>query len=212
MATGMVRNPDHQARVEEAGAAPVLGDLIEDSTGALAAKMDGHDAVVFSAGAHGTGMDQTTLIDGKGLEKATEAARLAGVEQFVLVSAFPEAAASTDGISEGYAHYLYTKKSAEAFLTVSGLDWIVVRPGHLVNDAGDGRVTAGLALISTVDGGPSAGGRPVEKNIPRDDVAAFIVAALHEPNLSRTIVELTDGPTPVAEAATAVAASVGPRR
>jgi len=51
--------------------------------------MRGHSAVVFSAGAHGTGMDQTTLIDGTGLEKAAAAATRAGVSRFVLVSAFP---------------------------------------------------------------------------------------------------------------------------
>ncbi|MDS2171847.1 SDR family oxidoreductase [Nesterenkonia sp. CL21] len=210
--TGMFRNPEHQGRVEESGATPVLGDLVADTVDQLAEKMTGHDAVVFAAGAHGTGRDQTTLIDGKGVEKAAQAAEQAGVRQFVLVSAFPEAAASTEGISDGYAHYLATKKAAEAFLVRTNLDWIIVRPGHLLDEPGDGRVTAGLALISTEDGGSSAGGQPVEKNVPRDDVAAFIVAALHEDALARTIVELTDGPTTAAEAATAVAASVGPRR
>ncbi|MGW3626406.1 DDE-type integrase/transposase/recombinase [Streptomyces sp. NPDC000880] len=41
----------------------------------LAAKISGHDAVVFSAGAHGTGMDRTTPIDGRGLEKASRRGR-----------------------------------------------------------------------------------------------------------------------------------------
>ena len=39
----------------------------------------------------------------------------------------------------------------------------------------------------------------------RDDVADFIDAALHEPGLSRVIVELTSGQTPVAQAAAALA-------
>src|SRR5688572_27497676 len=67
--TGMHRGRDQGARIAETGAAAVHGDLIEDSVEDLAAKMAGHDAVVFSAGAHGTGPDKTTLIDGKGLEK-----------------------------------------------------------------------------------------------------------------------------------------------
>jgi nucleoside-diphosphate-sugar epimerase len=196
--TGMFRNPDHQLRVEAAGAVPVIGDLVADSVDEIAVKMAGHDAVVFTAGAHGTGIEQTTLIDGKGVEKAAAAAEQAGVEQFVLVSAYPEAAADPNGISEGYAHYLRTKKAAEVFLTGTELDWIVVRPGHLLDDPGDGLVTAGLALV--------------EQDVPRDDVAAFIVAALHDPTLSRTIVELTDGTTPVADAVREVASSVGPSR
>jgi nucleoside-diphosphate-sugar epimerase len=197
-ATGMFRNADHRARVEGAGARPVLGDLIADSVSELAAKMEGHDAVVFTAGAHGTGMDQTTLIDGQGVEKAATAAAAAGIKQFVLVSAFPEAAADPNGINEGYAHYLRTKKNAEGFLTGTDLNWVIVRPGHLLDEPGDGLVTAGLALV--------------EKDVPRDDVAAFIVAALNEPQLTRTIVELTDGTTPVADAARQLACSVGPRR
>jgi hypothetical protein len=36
--------------------------------------------------------------------------------------------------------------------------------------------------------------------VHRDDVAAFIDAALHEPALSRVIIELTSGDTPVADA------------
>ncbi|KRF22369.1 NAD(P)-binding oxidoreductase [Phycicoccus sp. Soil802] len=197
-ATGMFRNPDHRSRVESAGATPVIGDLIADDVNQLAAKMAGHDAVVFTAGAHGTGMEQTTLIDGRGMEKASAAAAQAGIARFVLVSAYPEAAAAPQGISEGYAHYLRTKKAAEVFLTRTELDWIIVRPGHLVDKPGDGLVTAGPALV--------------EQDVPRDDVAAFIVAALHEPTLSRTIVELADGATPVTDAARQVANSVGPRR
>lgn len=197
-ATGMFRNPDHRGRVEAAGAVPVIGDLIADDVDGLATKMAGHDAVVFTAGAHGTGREQTTLIDGKGVEKAAAAAVRAGVDRFVLVSAYPEAAADPNGISETYAHYLRTKKAAEVFLTGTDLDWIVVRPGHLLDEPGDGRVAAGPALV--------------EKDVARDDVAAFIVAALHTPELSRTIVELADGTTPVADAAQNVARSVGPRR
>jgi nucleoside-diphosphate-sugar epimerase len=196
-ATGMFRNPHHGDRVARTGAAPMVGDLIADGVDELATKMAGHDAVVFTAGAHGTGMEQTTLIDGKGVEKAAAAAAKAGVKQFVLVSAYPEAAADPNGISEGYAHYLRTKKATEVFLTRTDLDWLVARPGHLLDQPGDGRVTAGLALV--------------EKDVPRDDVAAFIVAALHTPELSRAIVELTDGPTPVADAARLVARSLGPR-
>ncbi|UKA55233.1 SDR family oxidoreductase [Arthrobacter sp. FW305-BF8] len=196
--TGIFRNPDHHDRVEAAGATPLIGDLIHDSVDELASKMTGHDAVVFSAGAHGTGQDQTTLIDGKGLEKAARAAAQAGALRFVLISAYPEAAANPAGISEGYAHYLRTKKGAEVYLTGTDLDWIVVRPGHLLDEPGDGLVSAGPALM--------------EQDVRRDNVAAFIIAALHNPDLSRSIVELTDGTTPVADAVAAVAASVGPRR
>ncbi|CCQ18012.1 Predicted nucleoside-diphosphate-sugar epimerase [Rhodococcus sp. AW25M09] len=183
--SGMIRNPDHRERVESTGATAVFGDLIDNDVATLATAFAGHDAVVFSAGAHGTGMDKTTLIDGKGLEKAADAARSAGVERFVLVSAFPESGRSQEP-SEGFEHYMATKKSADVYLTHTDLDWLIVRPGVLLDEPGDGTVTAGLAIEHA--------------EVRRDNVAAFIAAALAEPSLTRTIVELTDGTTPVADA------------
>ncbi|WP_024793994.1 NAD(P)H-binding protein [Tomitella biformata] len=189
--TGMHRRPAQADTVRATGATPVLGDLIADSTADLAEKFRGHDAIVFSAGAHGTGMDQTTLIDGEGLEKAADAAALAGVSRFVLVSAFPEAARG-QGASEGFEHYMRVKKSADVYLSRTGLDWLIVRPGLLSDEPGDGAVTAGLAIDYGVT--------------RRDNVAAFIEAALSAPALNRVIVELTDGPTSAADAVAALIA------
>lgn len=194
--TGMHRSPAQAQTITDTGAAAVQGDLIEDSVEDLAAKIAGHDAVVFSAGAHGTGTDKTTLIDGTGLEKAADAAQQAGATRFVLVSAFPESERAKD-LGDGFEHYMRVKKAADVYLTSTDLDWIIVRPGLLTDDPGDGTVTAGLAIEYG--------------EVRRDNVAAFIDAALHEPSLSRTIVELTDGPTPVAQAAAQVARSTGPR-
>lgn len=184
-ATGMHRDPAQAGRIAQTGATPVLGDLITDGVADLAALMAGHDAVVFSAGAHGTGMDQTSLIDGAGLEKAVAAASDAGISRFVLVSVFPDAARGK-GLGEGFEHYMRVKKTADVFLTHTGLDWVIVRPGTLRDEPGDGLVTAGPA----VEYG----------EVRRDNVAAFIDAALHEPSLNHAIVELTDGSTPVAAA------------
>ena len=183
--TGMHRSPAQADTIRATGATPVTGDLIADSVEELAGKLAGHDAVVFSAGAHGTGTDKTTLIDGRGLEKAADAAAAAGVTRFVLVSVFPDALRGGEG-GEGFEHYIKVKKSADVYLARTDLDWLIVRPGTLLDTPGSGRVTAGPA----VEYG----------DVHRDDVAAFIDAALHEPALSRVIVELTSGDTPVADA------------
>ncbi|GII97464.1 NAD(P)H-binding protein [Sinosporangium siamense] len=185
LVTGMHRESAQAETVRAAGAAPLAGDLIYDSMEDLAQKFGGHDAVVFSAGAHGTGMDKTTAIDGWGLEKAAAAAAEAGVSRFVLVSAFPEAGRDRE-TTEGFEHYMKVKKAADAHLAGTDLDWLIVRPGTLLDEPGTGRVTAGPALEYG--------------SVPRDDVAAFIDAALHEPALNRVIIELTTGDTPVAEA------------
>ncbi|MEU8894867.1 NAD(P)-binding oxidoreductase [Nocardia sp. NPDC048505] len=184
--TGMYRKPEQAEVVRATGATPLAADLIADSVEDLAGKIAGHDAVVFSAGAHGTGVDQTTLIDGKGLEKAADAAARAGVPRFVLVSVFPEAGRDRD-TSAGFEHYMRVKKTADVYLTHTDLDWVIVRPGTLVDETGTGRVTAGWAIEYG--------------SIPRDDVAAFLAAVLHEPAVSRAIIELTTGETPVTDAA-----------
>ena len=72
--SGMHRAGGQDHVIRAAGGDPVVGDLVADSVDVLASRMAGHDAVVFSAGAHGTGADMTTAIDGQGLVKAVNAA------------------------------------------------------------------------------------------------------------------------------------------
>lgn len=189
--TGMHRRPEQAEAIEATGATAVAGDLVADDMATLAARLVGHDAVVFSAGAHGTGADATTQIDGDGLRKAADAAVEAGVRRFVLVSVFPEAGRAA-GLGEGFEHYMRVKKSADVHLVGTDLDWVIVRPGTLVDEPGDGYVTAGPAIEYG--------------DVRRDNVAAFIAEVLRTPGLRRTIVELTDGPTPVAEAVAALVA------
>ena len=186
--SGMFRDPAQRETVAGLGVTPVSGDLINDSVDELAQKMAQHDAVIFSAGAHGTGRDNTTLIDGRGLEKAADAARLAGVSRFVLVSVFPDANRAGER-SDGFEHYMAVKKQADVYLVGTDLDWIIVRPGTLTDGPGDGLVTAGPAIAYG--------------DVRRDNLAAFLAEALHTEGLSRAIVEVTNGSTPVREAARA---------
>jgi uncharacterized protein YbjT (DUF2867 family) len=188
--TGMHRNLLQFESVAETGATPLIGDLVTDPVVKMAGWMAGHDAVVFTAGAHGTGIDQTSLIDGRGLEKSVAAAIAAGVPRFILVSALPEAGRTADG-SERFEHYLRVKKSTEVHLIASDLDWLILRPGPLHDEPGSGLVAAAPAVL--------------EAGTSRDNVAAFLAAVLAEPLLSREIIELTDGEVPVADAASALA-------
>lgn len=194
--SGMHRNEGQASAVATTGATPVVGDLIGDTVEQLAAKLRAHDAVVFSAGAHGTGTDKTTLIDGKGLEKAADAAAIAGVSRFLLVSVFPDAGRGGEA-STGFEHYMQVKKTSDVYLVQTDLDWVIVRPGLLRDEPGTGLVSAGLAIEYG--------------SIPRDDVASFLAAALAEPDLNRVIVELTAGPTPVADAVAHLRTATGPR-
>lgn len=150
--SGMHLKPQQGDTVRATGARPVLGDLIEDAAETIAGKMAGHDAVVFSAGAHGTGPDLTTAIDGRGVEKAVAACGIAGILRFVLVSVFMDAGRARER-SEGFEHYIAVKRSADVALAASELDWVILRPrgpgqlaGHRASRIGAGdRLRLGAA-------------------------------------------------------------------
>lgn len=186
MPLALHRNAAQTLELEALGATPVVGSLLELDVDALAQLMVGSDVVVFSAGAGGKGGAQmTNAIDGRGLELAVAAARKAGVSRFLLVSAFPEASRG-EAVSETFENYMRVKKLADVHLAESDLDWVILRPGTLLDSPGTGKVHLGLAI-------------PYGE-VTRDDVAATLLAIIEQPSVSRMIVELTQGQTPVADA------------
>ena len=185
-ALSLHRAPEQAAELQQVGATPVQGNLLELDEAGLAELMTGSDVVVFTAGAGGKGgPEMTNAIDGRGLELAVAAARRANVRRFLLVSAFPEAGRGRQ-VSDTFENYMAVKKQADVHLAQSDLDWVILRPGTLVDTAGTGRVHAGLAI-------PYG-------DVPRDDVAATLLALIEKPAVSRVIIELTEGDTPVGEA------------
>jgi uncharacterized protein YbjT (DUF2867 family) len=98
----------------------------------------------------------------------------------------PEASGS-DGV---FRVYLDAKHDADVALADSGLDFTIVRPGLLTDDAPTGRVTIG----PTVERGA----------IPRADVAAVLMAVLLNDSLIGSTFELVGGDTPIEEALAAL--------
>lgn len=183
------RQQEQSAAISDTGAQPVFGNLTELDAAQLAKSMTGSDVVIFTAGAGGAGVELTNAIDGRGLETAVKAAEIAGVRRFLLVSAFPEALRGTD-TSAGFENYMRVKKEADVFLASSELEWVILRPGTLVDTPGSGKVRAGLAI-------------PYGE-VPRDDVAAFLAALVDRPEVSRKIIELTQGITSIESAVLAL--------
>ena len=63
-AVGIVRNPDHAGDVQAAGAEALLCDLETADLDAVAAHLEGADAVVFAAGAGpGSGIARKQTVD-----------------------------------------------------------------------------------------------------------------------------------------------------
>jgi uncharacterized protein YbjT (DUF2867 family) len=181
----LIRNRDHVADVEDAGAEAVVFDLEQGSSDELASVAAGADAVVFAAGAGpGSGAERKRTVDLGAAVKLIEAARGAGVRRYIMVSSIGADDPSSGG--EAMRPYLEAKAEADAALVDSGLDYTIVRPGVLTNDPGTSRVTAGPDVARA--------------EIARDDVAAVIVAALDEPSTVGKTFVVVGGETPIPSA------------
>lgn len=172
------RDPSQATMIEATGATAVHGDLVHDSTQTLATAMAGHDAVIFTAGAGGDPA-LTTAVDERGAMKAADAAALAGVRRFVLVSVFMDAWRGESSPSPGFERYMAAKRAADVHLAGTELNWLILRPGTLSDDPGTGRVEAAVALTYGC--------------IPRADVAAVLAHAVFDPSLNRLAIEITTG-------------------
>jgi uncharacterized protein YbjT (DUF2867 family) len=183
--SGLVRRDDQRADLATRGIEARVGDVGAMTPQSLAAVLGGVDAVVYTAGSNGGSREVTDAVDGEGVVRALDAARLAGVPRFVLVSVLPEAWRERD-LTDDEEHYFAVKKLTDVAVSESDLDWLVLRPSMLVDRAGTGRVALGPA-------------QP-HGEIAREDVAATLAELLHEPRIRRQILELDEGETPIASA------------
>ena len=183
----LIRNPDHEADVRDAGGEPVVCDLEEASADEVAAAIGGVQAVVFAAGAGpGSGSERKETMDLGGAVKLIEAAKAEEIPRYVMVSSM-----GADPDQEGddtFAVYQRAKGRADAELQASGLEYTIVRPGMLTDDPGTG--------------GVHVGDRRAE--ISRDDVAAVLDVVLHNPATSGWTFGVTAGETPIEELASAL--------
>lgn len=190
--TGVVRNPDHRGDVEQAGGTVAVVDLESATAEELAVHLADADAVVFTAGAGpGSGVARKDTVDRAAAELLAEAARLAGVRRYLLVSSTGVDEPLDPGRDEVWAAYVKAKKAAEEALRATDLDWTILRPGRLTDDPGTGRV-----LLSPP---------PVERaDVTRDDTAAVLAALLDSPGSVGKVLELREGEDEVHEAVAAV--------
>jgi len=187
-ARGLVRDSDHAPDLERLGAAAVVCDLERERD--LSPYVEGADAVVFVAGAGpGSSADRKRTVDLGGALKLIHAARARGVRRYVMVSSI---GAGDPAAGPGQLRpYLDAKAEADAALAGSGLDFTIVRPGRLTDEPGTGLVTAGSEVA--------------RGEIPREDVAAVLLAVLEADGatVGKTF-NVVAGETPVEEAVRAL--------
>jgi uncharacterized protein YbjT (DUF2867 family) len=189
--TSFIRNPEHASDVEGTGAAPVVLDVENSTTAEIASAFDGHDAVVWSAGAGGGNPQRTYAVDRDAAIRSMDAAAQTGVARYVMVSYF--GAGPGHGVPEDNSFYAYAdaKAAADEYLRATDLDWTILGPGALTGNPGS-------ALIEVSPADPSTG-----TETSRANVALVAAAVLELPETVRRTIEFRDGSVPVVEALTA---------
>lgn len=186
---GLVRNPDHEADLAAAGGQAAVLDLERADVAAVAGVLAGADVAIFAAGAGpGSGKERKDTVDRGAAALFADAAEQAGVRRHLQVGSMGADRADSLHDDEVFTVYLKAKWAAEEDLRSRDLDWTILRPGGLTNDAG-----TGLVKLADKTGNGS---------ISRDDVALVLAGLCDTPAAIGRTLELIAGDTPVAEALT----------
>ncbi|WP_309128949.1 SDR family oxidoreductase [Microbacterium sp.] len=183
--TAVIRDPDQQSDVREAGGSPVVFDIERENRDSLQQLIAGHDAVVWSAGAGGGNPARTRAVDLEAATRSMDAAAEAGVRRYVMVSYYGSSVDHGIDPADPFFAYAEAKAEADEHLRSSGLDWTVLGPS---------RLTLGPAT-GTIDVAASESGE-----VSRADVAQVIAQTLIEPATIRRTIRFNGGGTPIAEA------------
>ena len=185
----LIRNPDHAGDVRARGGQPVVCDLEHADVPAIASAISGASAVVFAAGAGpGSGAERKMTMDRDGAIKLLRAAEEVGAPRYLIISSVG-AEAPPDG-DEVFNVYLRAKAEADAAVQASSREWTIIRPGHLLDDPGSGKVRLELEAF--------------RGQIPRDDVAAVLDLLLAQGRGAGRILYVNGGDDPVEQALDAV--------
>ena len=166
----MVRKEEQKAQFESKNIETVMGDLEED----LSNTTKNIDRVVFDAGSNGK---KVIAVDQEGAKRLIDASKKNHVKKFVMLSSMgadqPEKAGDMK-------EYMQAKANADDYLRISTLDYAIVRPGELTNEAGIGKIKLGDNLEKS-------------GSISRDDVAQTLVRSLHDEAAHNRTFEILKG-------------------
>jgi len=145
------------------------------------------DAVIFTAGSGAsTGKDKTLTVDLWGAIQAIRYCEQHQTSRFIMISALK--AEDPNQGSEAIKPYLVAKHAADEILKATKLDYTLLRPGRLTNEAETGKIRA-AARLDDFNGA-----------ISRANVAECIRQCLRDGSTGGKTIDLLDGDTPVAEA------------
>jgi uncharacterized protein YbjT (DUF2867 family) len=185
--TAFIRKESQKSDFDSDGINFLVGNL-EESVADLSNKFEGYDALVFTAGSGGsTGPDKTLAIDLDGAVRTMEAAKKAGINRYVMISASGADDRAFWDKADMKPYYV-AKHYADEMLKQSDLNYTILRPVMLTDNEGIGMITAS----ETMEG--------LNKEISRADVARVIEHVLGRSDTYGTIIEMSEGDHAIEEA------------
>nr|POE86480.1 upf0659 protein [Quercus suber] len=209
----LIRSPAQADNLAALGAHPIVQDLESASVSALAdtIRTARADTIIWAAGAGGGSPERTRTVDHEGAVKSMDATAQAGVKRYLIISAVDvrdrEAKPQpewyndddrdrSDKVWSAIGTYMAAKLAADRDLVREngrrGLEYTIVRPGGLSQDAATGNVAAGQVHLG--------------RTIARADVAAFVVECLGNEGTKGMAIDVVGGETGIAEAVERVVA------
>lgn len=182
--TSWIRSSAQSFYVRETGAKPIIVNVEPLSAETMAGLFKGEDAIVWSAGAGGGNPSRTYSVDRDAAMRSMDAARIAGVSRYIMVSWFysrPDHGVPSD---IPFFHYAEAKAAADSYLQGTDLDWTILGPSALTEDPGTGLIEIG-------------GER---SHVSRDDVAQVAAEVLDRPETIGKFIDFNNGSTPIDQA------------
>lgn len=159
---------------------PVHLDLHKDVT-AISEDLADAEAVYFVAGSRGRDLLQTDLY---GAVKLMQAAEQKGIKRYIQLSSL--FATKPEKWPDTLRDYYISKFFADRWLQDNtDLDYTILQPGTLLEEAGSGKITTNVETHS-------------ENSI--EDVAAVLATILEQPNTIKKVIVMGAGETPIEEA------------
>lgn len=199
----VIRNPDHAAEVERAGATAVVTDIETLDTAGFTDLLTGSDVVIWSAGAGGGDPRRTTAVDQDAAVRSIDAAVAAGVKRYLMVSYFgaqPEHGVPQDNPFHAYAE---AKAAADAHLRSAEISATILGPSGLTEAPGTGHIAAVTGF---------EGGELEADTVSRADVAAVIAHTVQralddatDAGLAGVTIRFNNGSEPIEQALDAIA-------
>lgn len=178
-ATAVINEENKVTDMKKLGASRVE----TNGRGDFTSSFSGCDAVIFiSDSSPKTGIGKTVLVDHQAVMDAVQAAKQTGVKRFVMMSAVRAGEKATDS-----GEMIGAKDMPDELIREEAIVHTVIRPAQMTNEPGRGAITIASSLTNT-------------DRIPREDVAAVLVAALESEAAFNQIFEIASGDIAISEA------------